>query len=98
MQGRKSGYFLVYRDVWKHPVFKNLIEASIWLYMISSASHKSKTLMFLDNPIPVGVGELIFPIRKNAKIRNIAYSSLRSFLLRLKRSEVDNYKSNQDQT
>jgi len=88
MQGRKSGYFLVYRDVWKHPVFKNLIEASIWLYMISSASHKSKTLMFLDNPIPVGVGELIFPIRKNAKIWNIAYSSLRSFLLRLKRRKM----------
>ena len=88
MQGRKSGYFLVYRDVWKHPVFKNLIEASIWLYMISSASHKSKTLMFVDNPINVNVGELIFPIRKNAKIWNIAYSSLRSFLLRLKRREM----------
>ena len=88
MQGRKSGYFLVYRDVWKHPVFKNLIEASIWLYMISSASHKSKTLMFVDNPINVNVGELIFPIRKNAKIWNIAYSSLRSFLLRLKRRKM----------
>ena len=85
MQGRKSGYFLVYRDVWKHAVFKNLIEASIWLYMISSASHKSRTLMFLDNPIAVNTGELIFPIRKNAKIWNISYSSLRTFLLRLKR-------------
>jgi len=88
MQGRKSGYFLVYRDVWKHPVFKNLIEASIWLYMISSASHKAKTLMFVDNPINVNVGELIFPIRKNAKIWNISYSSLRSFLLRLKRRKM----------
>ena len=88
MQGRKSGYFLVYRDVWKHPVFKNLIEASIWLYMISSASHKSRTLMFLDNPITVNTGELIFPIRKNAKIWNISYSSLRTFLLRLKRRKM----------
>ena len=59
---RRRGYFLVYRDVWKHPVFKNLIEASIWLYMISSASHKPRTLMFVDNPINVNVGELIFPI------------------------------------
>jgi len=85
---RRRGYFLVYRDVWKHPVFKNLIEASIWLYMISSASHKPRTLMFVDNPINVNVGELIFPIRKNAKIWNISYSSLRTFLLRLKRRKM----------
>ena len=85
---RRRGYFLVYRDVWKHPVFKNLIEASIWLYMISSASHKPRTLMFVDNPINVNVGELIFPIRKNAKIWNISYSSLRTFLVRLKRRKM----------
>ena len=88
MQGRKSGYFLVYRDVWKHPVFKNLIEASIWLYMISSASHKARTLMFLETPINVNTGELIFPIRKNAKIWNVSYSSLRTFILRLKRRKM----------
>ena len=46
MQSRKSGYFLVYRDVWKHPVFKNLVESAIWLYMISSASHKDKTARY----------------------------------------------------
>ena len=88
MQGRKSGYFLVYRNVWKHPVFKNLIEASIWLYMISSASHKARTLMFLETPINVNTGELIFPIRKNAKIWNVSYSSLRTFILRLKRRKM----------
>jgi hypothetical protein len=85
---RKSGYFLVYRDVWRHPVFKNLIEASIWLYMISSASHKARTLMFLETPINVNTGELIFPIRKNAKIWNVSYSSLRTFILRLKRRKM----------
>ena len=26
MESRKSGYFVVYRDVWKHKVFKNLIQ------------------------------------------------------------------------
>ncbi len=85
---RKSGYFLVFRDVWKHPAFRNLVEASIWLYMISSATHKSKKLKFMDNEIQVNLGDLIFPIRKNAKIWNISYTSLRSFLLRLKRRKM----------
>ena len=55
MQGRKSGYFLVYRDVWKHKVFRSLIESSVWLYMISSASHQEKTLNFLNSRIFVKV-------------------------------------------
>lgn len=85
MMNRKSGYFVVYRDIWKHPVFKNLIESAIWLYMISSASHQDKTLNFLDNRIFVKRNELIFPLRKNAKFWKITYSEMRTFILRLKR-------------
>ena len=85
LMNRKSGYFVVYRDIWKHPVFKNLIESAIWLYMISSASHQDKTLNFLDNRIFVKRNELIFPLRKNAKFWKITYSEMRTFILRLKR-------------
>src|SRR5210317_1922027 len=92
MQSRKSGYFLVYRDVWKHPVFKNLVESAIWLYMISSASHKDKTSRYLDNEIFIKRGELIFPLRKNAKIWNIPYTAMRSFILRLKRRGMINHR------
>jgi len=82
---RSSGYFICYRNVWKHPVFKNLIQSAIWLYMISSATHKEKTLSFINNKIFVKRGELIFPLRKNSKSFNISYSEMRSFILRLKR-------------
>lgn len=92
MQSRKSGYFLVYRDVWKHPVFKNLVESAIWLYMISSASHKDKTARYLDNEIFIKRGELIFPLRKNAKIWNIPYTAMRTFILRLKRRGMINHR------
>jgi len=85
MQSRKSGYFIVYRDVWKHKVFKNLIQSSIWLYMISSASHQDKTLKFLDSPITVKRTELIFPLRKNSTIWGISYSEMRTFIMRLKK-------------
>ena len=85
MMSRKSGYFIVYRNIWKHPVFKNLIESAIWLYMISSASHQDKTLNFLDNRIFVKRNELIFPLRKNASFWKITYSEMRTFILRLKR-------------
>ena len=92
MQSRKSGYFLVYRDVWKHAVFKNLVESAIWLYMISSASHRDKTARYLDNEIFIKRGELIFPLRKNAKIWNIPYTAMRSFILRLKRRGMINHR------
>jgi hypothetical protein len=85
MQGRNSGYFLVYRDVWKHKSFKNLIQASLWLYIISSASHKDKTLNFLNSKIFVKRGELIFPVRKNATFWKMTYSEMRTFILRLRR-------------
>ena len=85
MMRRKSGYFIVYRNIWKDPVFKNLIESAIWLYMISSASHQDKTLNFLDNRIFVKRNELIFPLRKNATFWKITYSEMRTFILRLKR-------------
>jgi hypothetical protein len=39
---RKSGFFLAWRSVWRHKAFKNVIESAIWLYMVSSASHKDK--------------------------------------------------------
>ena len=90
MQSRKSGYFIVYRDVWKHKVFKNLIQSSIWLYMISSASHQDKTLKFLDSPITVKRTELIFPLRKNSTIWGISYSEMRTFIMRLKKQGMIN--------
>ena len=82
---RKSGYFLVYRDVWNHKCFRSLIESSVWLYMISSATHQDKTLNFLDNRIFVKRGELLFPLRKNATFWQMSYSAMRTFLLRLNR-------------
>ena len=85
---RKSGYFIVYRNIWKHPVFKNLIESAIWLYMISSASHQDKTLRFLDNSIFVRRGELIMPLRITAKRFKMSYSEMRTFILRLVRRKM----------
>ena len=62
---RNSGYFLVWRKIWKSPVFKNLKQCAIWIYMISQATHRDKTLNFLDNKVFVKKAELIFPLRRN---------------------------------
>jgi len=82
---RKSGYFICYRNIWSHPVFKNLLQASCWIYMISSASHQDKNLRFLENTIFVRRGELIMPLRVNAKRFKMTYSEMRTFILRLVR-------------
>ena len=88
--GRDSGYFLVWRKIWKSPVFKNLKQCAIWIYMISQATHKDKTLNFLDNKIFVKKAELIFPLRKNAEIWGITYSEMRTFIKRLKNRKMIN--------
>ena len=85
---RKSGYFICYRNIWQHPVFKNLLQASCWIYMISSASHQDKTLRFLDNSVFVRRGELIMPLRVNAKRFKMSYSEMRTFILRLVRRKM----------
>jgi len=85
---RKSGYFICYRNIWQHSVFKNLLQASCWIYMISSASHQDKTLRFLDNSIFVRRGELIMPLRVNAKRFKMSYSEMRTFILRLVRRKM----------
>ena len=82
---RKSGYFICYRNIWQHPVFTNLLQASCWIYMISSASHQDKNLRFLENTIFVRRGELIMPLRVNAKRFKMTYSEMRTFILRLVR-------------
>ena len=87
---RDSGYFLVWRKIWKSPVFKNLKQCAIWIYMISQATHKDKTLNFLDNKIFVKKAELIFPLRKNAEIWGITYSEMRTFIKRLKNRKMIN--------
>ena len=85
---KRSGYFLVYRDIWRNPVFKNLLQCSCWIYFISSASHQDKTLRFLDNPIFVRRGEMIMPLRVTAKRFGMTYSEMRSFILRLVRRKM----------
>ena len=85
---RKSGYFICYRNIWQHPVFKNLLQASCWIYMISSASHQDKDLRFLDNKIFVRRGEMIMPLRVTAKRFKMTYSEMRTFILRLVRRKM----------
>ena len=85
---KRSGYFLVYRDIWRNPVFKNLLQCSCWIYFISSASHQDKTLRFLGNDIFVRRGEMIMPLRVTAKRFGMTYSEMRSFILRLVRRRM----------
>ena len=85
---KRSGYFLVYRDIWRNPVFKNLLQCSCWIYFISSASHQDKTLRFLNNDIFVRRGEMIMPLRVTAKRFSMTYSEMRAFILRLVRRKM----------
>ena len=91
---RRSGYFIVYRDIFRHPTFANILQASLWIYMISSASHQDKTLRFMDTPIFVRRGEMIMPLRVTAKRFKMTYSEMRSFILRLVRRKMITTRTN----
>ena len=88
MASKKSGYFICYRSIFQDSTFKNLLQASCWIYMISSASHQDKTLRFLDNPIFIKRGEMIMPLRITAKRFGMSYSEMRTYILRLVRRKM----------
>ena len=88
MASKKSGYFICYRSIFQDPTFKNLLQASCWIYMISSASHQDKTLRFLENQIFVKRGEMIMPLRITAKRFAMSYSEMRTYILRLVRRKM----------
>ena len=88
MASKKSGYFICYRSIFQNSTFKNLLQASCWIYMISSASHQDKNLRFLDNSIFVRRGEMIMPLRITAKRFAMSYSEMRTFILRLVRKKM----------
>ena len=85
---KRSGYFLVYRDIWRNPVFKNLLQASCWIYFISSASHQDKTIRFLENDIFIRRGEAVMPMRVTAKRFGMTYTEMRNFIQRLVRRKM----------
>ena len=85
---KKSGYFICYRSIFQDSTFKNLLQASCWIYMISSASHQDKNLKFLENSIFVRRGEMIMPLRITAKRFAMSYSEMRTFILRLVRKKM----------
>ena len=85
---KKRGYFILYRDLYSNPIFKNLLQASCWIYFISSASHQDKTLKFLDTEVSIKRGEAIMPLRVTAKRFGMTYSEMRSFILRLVRKKM----------
>jgi hypothetical protein len=85
---KKKGYFILYRDIYSSPIFKNLLQASCWIYFISSASHQDKTLKFLGTEVFIKRGEAIMPLRVTAKRFGMTYSEMRSFILRLVRKKM----------
>ena len=88
MASKKSGYFICYRSIFQDSTFKNLLQASCWIYMISSASHQDKTLKFLGTEVFIKRGEAIMPLRVTAKRFGMTYSEMRSFILRLVRRKM----------
>jgi predicted transcriptional regulator len=95
MASKKSGYFICYRSIFQDSTFKNLLQASCWIYFISSATHQDKNLRFLENSIFIKRGEMIMPLRITAKRFGMSYSEMRTFILRLVRKKMISTRTHQ---
>jgi len=78
-----GGYAKVYRRLYKNPVFKDVIEASIWIKMLLTAQTEEHCLPTKFGGIPLQRGELLIAEQRLADDFRVERTQVRSLLKRL---------------
>jgi hypothetical protein len=85
-----SGYTLSHRDKWKHPVFRNLLEAGIWAWMCDAAAWKDTQIRFNGELIELKRGQLATSRRFISEGFCIGEQVTRTFLENLEKEQMIN--------
>jgi len=83
----ERGVFAIDRGVWDHPMFRTrdpFSRREAWLWLISSAVWKSRTVFVDGKRVELSRGQLAFSIRFMAEQWNWSKSSVERFLVALK--------------
>lgn len=83
-----SGYVRLYRDVWKHPIFRNAAEAAAFSKMICDAAYKESRVKFRGVVVTLQRGQLATSTREIAKTWGWSEASARRFLGRLEADKM----------
>jgi hypothetical protein len=79
-----TGWVSIYRDLYSHEAFDNLLEASIFAYLIVKASYKPTIVFYRKRQIPLSRGQLAITQKDIGKGFKLTRMQVRSILTRLK--------------
>jgi hypothetical protein len=79
----EGGYVRIYRRVYEDPDFNNVLEASVFVYLIVKAAWRQTTVRYKDRIIELARGELALSQRDLANSFKVARSTVQGFLDRL---------------
>ncbi len=83
-----DGFVRVFRRVYAHPVFQNMVEASIFVWMIAMANWREATVQAGARGITLRRGQLVVSERELSKFFNIPKTSLHGLIARLRGADM----------
>lgn len=84
----RGGYVLTHRRVYENPVFKNRLEASIFIWMFTQAAWQETEVRYRNRIINLERGQLAYTLRDLERDWNIPRSSGQDFLKKLKNADM----------
>ena len=79
-----TGWVSIYRDLYSHEAFNNLLEASVFAYLIVKASYKPTVVFYRKRQIPLSRGQLAITQKDLGRGFKLTRMQVRSILTRLK--------------
>jgi hypothetical protein len=62
-----NGYVIAYRRVWKHPVFRDLLDAGIWNYLYQNAAWRDARVFLHGTRVDLRRGQIFVSLRSLAE-------------------------------
>ena len=85
-----AGFTKSYRDKWRHPIFRDLLEASVWAWMCDTAVWEDTRINYCGQGISLARGQLITSRSFISKGLRIGEQSIRTLLARLENDGMIN--------
>lgn len=85
-----AGFTKSYRDKWRHPIFRDLLEASVWSWMCDTAVWEDTRINYCGQVISLSRGQLITSRSFISKGFRIGEQSIRTLLARMENDGMIN--------
>ena len=83
-----SGFILIHRSLWEHPVFRNFTEAAVFAWLISKAAWKPTKIRYKDRVLNLERGQLSISLRDLARQTGWKIKRGQGFLKKLEKGDM----------